>query len=102
MTESLISITVDGTEHLLRARDLSAIDAQDFRAKVGLGIQEAVRSLDFDLDRVAGFVWLIRRRTDRGLTYESVARSLNYDTEVVVDLNPAAKVTSEGAGDPEA
>lgn len=93
-----IVLEVDGVQHTLRSKDLSALDAQDFRAKVGVTLAAALNGPN-DIDVLAGIVWLSRRRTERTLTYEQVAASFSYDTEVeLVDERAAA---AEVAGDPE-
>ena len=101
-----LSVKIEGTEHLLVTRDLSAIDAREFRAETGVSLQEALRGAflrqDVDLDRLAGFVWLVRRRIEPRLSYTAVALSLNYDTDITVDLAPEMDAGGpEEVGDPE-
>lgn len=100
-------VTVDGAEHYLTIRDLTALDAKDFRAKVGSSLQDALRDVyggqGIDLDRVAGLVWLSRRRSEPKLPFESVAYTLGYESEIVVDLAPDQRQNGSGeVGDPEA
>lgn len=97
MSQTIV-LTIDGQEVRLAAGSITANDAKDFRAKVGVPLMQVLRDTDsIDLDVVAGLVWLARRRVERGLTYEAVAQSINYDT----DLNFGSANGQVEAGNPE-
>lgn len=81
----MLAITVDGTNYTVRIKDLSAIDAKDFRAAVGVSLGEAMTGTSVDLDIIAGLVWLVRRKRERGLPYLKVAKEISYGTEVDVN-----------------
>lgn len=93
--DNAVAITVDGERYLIRLSDLTAIDAGDFRRAVGTSLVSVMSEGSADLDVIAGLVWLARRKRERGLKYEDVARRLTYDTSVEV-AEPAGE---EGAGD---
>lgn len=80
MPDSALEITLDGETFTLRFSDLTAIDAKDFRAAVGIPLTAAMTEGVTDLDIIAGLVWLARRRRERGLAYATVAKALTYDT----------------------
>ncbi len=81
-----VLITLDGAEYRLRFRDITAIDAKDFRAKVGVALTQALAEGSTDLDVVAGLIWLVRRKTERSLPYEAVAQAVNYDSDMDLEL----------------
>lgn len=77
-----IRITVDGTPYTFAMDDASSEDAAALRRATGMslrGMFEAAAN-DLDIDIVAALVWLVRRRDERGLRYEQVAREIGYDT----------------------
>ncbi|MGH9225704.1 MAG: hypothetical protein ACRD2W_18400 [Acidimicrobiales bacterium] len=80
MAES-ITIRLDGTNFNFSASQVTAIDARDFRAAVGVPIMQVFTQNSVDLDVMAGMIWVVRRRTERGLTYEQVASSITYDSD---------------------
>lgn len=72
--DATLRIVVDGIKWELDLNDLSALDARDFRAVTGTRLFDAARAPD--LDHVAAFIWLQRRRTERSLTFDQVARDV--------------------------
>lgn len=84
MAYSSLAITVDGTTYTVRMADLSAIDAKEFRAAVGVSLAQAMHEGSTDLDVIAGLVWLARRKRERGLAYVKVAKDINYDSDIDV------------------
>ncbi|HEY5987523.1 MAG TPA: hypothetical protein VIV12_14285 [Streptosporangiaceae bacterium] len=82
-----IRITVDGTPYTFSMDDASSEDASALRRATGMslrGLFEAAAD-DLDIDIVAALVWLVRRRDERGLRYEQVAREIGYDTPMEFD-----------------
>jgi hypothetical protein len=92
-----IVIKLDGQEHRLAAGDITALDAKAFRAVVGRPLMTAFDG-DVDLDVIAGVVWISRRRTEPGLTYEQVAGGISYASDLDVDIGADVAL---GAADPE-
>ncbi|HET7486835.1 MAG TPA: hypothetical protein VFJ85_02835 [Acidimicrobiales bacterium] len=84
MPDPALVIAVDGQTYTIRLGDLSALDAKDFRAAVGVSLAQVMTNGSTDLDVLAGLVWLARRRRERGLAYKTVAKVLTYDTPVDV------------------
>lgn len=85
MTDSpTLAITVDGTTHTVRLAQLTAIDAKEFRAAVGVSLAQAMAEGSTDLDVVAGLVWLARRKRERGLAFAKVAKEITYETDLDV------------------
>ncbi len=76
-----LKFEVDGKEYILRPGELSARDAIDFRGAVGVGLTEAVATMGGgDLGVLAGLIWLVRRKTERALTFDAVADSFTLGT----------------------
>lgn len=77
MEDPILRITKldDGTVYEARLSDFSGLDAQLFRQVTGMGLMNAFSQPD--LDTIAGMIWLIRRRTNRKLPFEVVARQIN-------------------------
>ena len=88
-----LHITVGAHQYVMRAAEFSAVDARDFRAATGIGLGAAMNSPDLDL--IAGFVWLIRRKRERNLRYEQVAREINWDN---LDVDRPGGGDGEGEG----
>lgn len=84
-----VSFRVAGAGYEVDYNTLTAVDAGDFRRVVGIPLVHAFRN-GADLDVIAALVWLVRRRGQRGLTYEEVAESINYGN-VEFDTDEAAE-----------
>lgn len=98
-SESGLAVTVDGEDHFIRLSDLTALDAKDFRAQVGIPLLSVFAgSVTTDLDIVAGIVWLCRRQTNPRLRYAEVAAAMNFTTPYDVSFRDA----DEGDDNPEA
>lgn len=83
MADAVVRITVDGMNYDLDMGDINAIDAKDFRREVGITLASSMTdSVDVDLDVIAGLVWLARRKTERGLTYNDVASMLSFNSDI--------------------
>lgn len=83
--DATISFVAAGTRYDIRFDDLTAADAGDFRRTVGMPLVAAFQEGTTDLDVIAGLVWLVRRRGQRGLAYAAVAESLTYGNVDMAD-----------------
>lgn len=98
MADEATAFKVAGVRYEISPNDFTAAEAGDFRRELGFSLGEAFSAGSADLDVIAGLVWLIRRRTVKGLGYRQVAESITYadieaddGTEVVGDeLDPEA------------
>lgn len=107
--EPSLRITVEGKPYTVKLSEFTGIESKEFRAAVGIPASQVFRDANaVDLDVIAGFVWIIRRRKERGLTYDAVARSLNYETDIDTQVDgvddnskPAQDEETQG-DDPEA
>lgn len=77
-------LTVDGTRYEIALSRLTAEDARDFRAATGMPLQAVFDGKQTDIDLIAGLIWLVRKKTDRKLTYHQVASGFSYGTDVDV------------------
>lgn len=94
-----IVVEVDGKEYRLDRRQMTANDAKDFRAAVGVSLNQVLMEGSMDVDVVAGIVWLVRRRRDRTLAYATVAEAITYDSDISIDL--AGRTPVEEGSSPE-
>lgn len=102
---SALRIEHQGTEYSIDLDNLTALDAADFRNQVGRSLT-SVMGGDFDLDGVAGLLWLAKRKGNRKLDYRTVAATVTYKNVRLVaeeedeDSDPPAE--EEVELDPEA
>lgn len=83
--QQIARITVDDKTYDLDFSDITAIDAKDFRREVGIPLLSVLSDRqEADLDVVAGLVWLARRKTESGITYEEVAKSISLGSTLGV------------------
>jgi hypothetical protein len=94
MTDSAtIVVELDGTKYRLRAREITAIDSKAFRDKVGIGLMEVFTGqASVELEVAAGLLWIARRKSDPRLTYEDVAGSLTFDSDLRVVESPDSEM----------
>jgi hypothetical protein len=95
-----IEITVDNETYVVRQDEVTALDASQLRRATGYsfsGLMQAAQT-DADIDVIAAFVWLARRQRGEKITFEKVAASITFNSEVELEENDAADT---GADDPE-
>jgi hypothetical protein len=97
--DQIITITVDGTEYRLNLADLGAPDTVAVRQATGHPLrwwqaQFADGGSDADIDAIAVYVWLSRRRSgEPRLAFVDVLETLDYASKLEVDFG--------GSTDPE-
>lgn len=95
-------ITVDGSEYVVRAGDLSALDSRALRKEVGVSFIQLINELqsDADIDSIAAIMWLARRiKGEVTLRYDEVAAEVGYDVLETIEFSePGAEDATE---DPE-
>lgn len=80
-----VTVTLQGEPVTFRLGEMTAQDAGDFRRAVGVPLMQAI-SAGLDLDVVAGLLWLVKRRDQPKVSYQSIAATLTYnDLEVSVE-----------------
>jgi hypothetical protein len=69
-----IRVTVDGAPYVFSMADISALDERDYSMNNGTGrtFMEEMSSGNFSSVTVAGFIWCLRRRYEKRLTFEEV------------------------------
>jgi hypothetical protein len=73
-----ISVSIDGNPYVFSMADISALDERDYSMANGTGrtFMEEMASGNFSSVTVAGFVWCLRRRYEKKLTFEEVLREV--------------------------
>lgn len=95
MSDATIEVSVGTKKYSIAFESLSGRDVRDFRQEVGMSPRQALADqAALDIDIVAGFVWLARRRTEP-VTFEQVLDSIDYsnlsvDTGTAGDDSPEA------------
>lgn len=96
--DSIMHIEVSGTKYSLDLAEFTPRDARDFRGITGTRLVDAIAAPD--LDHVAAFVWLHRRRMEPKLSLADVEDGFTLGS---VDMRPDASVVSAPeVDDPEA
>lgn len=95
--DSKIVITVDDKKYEVDIADLTGSDTNAFRQAVGISPAQALVA-GLDLDCIAGFVWLVRRRRDKSLSYDKVAKTITWRN---VDLEDGDAPDAEEPDSPE-
>jgi hypothetical protein len=78
-----IAMEVDGTQYVIAAKDLTALDVRAMRDQLGYTYNGLVKraTQDMDVDIVAAIVWLSRRiYGEPDLDYDAVAAVMTYET----------------------
>lgn len=98
-----IELTVKDRTYRVMLEDLTGSETKAFRETVGMSPTQALASGDLDLDVLAGFVWLVRRRTEQHLQYSQVADSISWkELEIEEAHTGATSDSGAGADAPEA
>lgn len=98
-TATRIEITMDGDTIVIDLLDLTGEESNLFRKAVGIPPAQAMVT-GLDLDGIAALIWLHRRKRNRSLTYEQVAKTVTWrnvdmqevagDGETPEDASPEA------------
>lgn len=93
-----LEIVINGKKTVIHMDGLTGRDVKDFRGEVGFAPARAFRDAELmDIDVIAAFVWIERRKLKPALTYDEILDSISYgNVEVTV------KGAVEDADDPEA
>lgn len=93
-----LEIEVAGKKYVIRLTEFTGRDVKDFRGEVGFAPRRAFTEPGLlDIDVIAGFVWIARRRLKATLTYDEVLDSITYDNvKVVGDADEEDEDSPEG------
>jgi len=97
--EVTLTVKVDGTPHTFRPTEMTARLVGDLRRATGMGVNGLMQLAigdDPDIDILAAIVWMARRQAGEAVTYETVADSITYDS----DLEPVDEVADEDPDSP--
>lgn len=97
--EDGVKITFDGQEYVVKAGDITAQIARQFRREVGMSFMKVIEELqeDPDIDSVAAVVWLARLIGGEDVTLDEVA--INYGDLDTIEI---ADADAEDEANPEA
>lgn len=80
-----LQIEVGGKVTVVHIDSLTGRDVKDFRGEVGFAPRLAFTDPSLmDIDVIAGFLWLQRRKLRPSLTYDEVLDSMTYDNIKVI------------------
>lgn len=97
--DTTIRFKVDGEAYEVDLSDLDGLERRAFRTTVGQSVEHALVASgtgEQDIIEVyAGLAWLIRRRTDKSVSYEQVLGGMSlgnivFDDEAEDEGNPPA------------
>ena len=78
--QAALEITIKDRKTTVRLADLTGRDVKDFRGEVGFTPMHAFRNPDaMDIDVIAAFVWIERRKLKPTLTYDDILDGITYD-----------------------
>lgn len=94
-----LTVNVNGEDYTVRQGDLTSMDTMALRRETGFSFRGLIEAFqrDPDIDLIAALVWLARRIAgERLLSFEDVARDIDYDVDLdVIEV-------AEAESDPEA
>lgn len=71
-----IRVTVDGNPYEFSMGDISALDELDYQKATGRTFMGDMAHEGFSSVTIAGFVWCLRRRYEKKLTFDEVLREV--------------------------
>lgn len=98
--ELTITVKVDGDPFTVRPNEVSAKMVGQLRRVTGFSLQSlmAAAGEEPDLDVIAALVWLARRQQGENVSYDKIADSLTYES----DIEPGDEPAPEDPDSPEA
>ena len=85
-----LRISIADVAYVVAPGDLGPLDASDYRRATGTNLRAAFEGINrdgsVDLDQLCGLAWLMARRADPGLTYETFISGITYQTRVSLEL----------------
>jgi hypothetical protein len=92
-----ISVSIDGNPYEWTMADISALDERDYSMANGTGrtFMEEMASGNFSSVTIAGFVWCIRRRYEKKLTFEEVLREVKISDMETLEIDDGSEVDEE-------
>ena len=96
-----LEVHIDGRKTVVRLDSMTGRDVKDFRGLVGFAPALAFRDPNLmDLDVIAAFVFIEKRKTKTTLQYDEVLDSISY-TNLKVVAGADEDTSVEGEEDPE-
>jgi hypothetical protein len=92
-----ISVTIDGNPYVFSMADISALDERDYSMANGTGrtFMEEMASGNFSSVTIAGFIWCIRRRYEKRLTFDEVLREVKISDMETLEIDDGSEVDDE-------
>lgn len=87
---NIVSWVVSGTRYDVDLYDIDGVEWRDINRVTGVTQAAAMRQalIPKEFDCIGAFIWIWRRRSEPGLTYDEVLRSLTYRTFESVEDEP--------------
>lgn len=83
-----LEVVIDGRRTVIKLESFNGREVKDFRGEVGFAPTRAFREPGLmDIDVIAAFVWIERRRLKPTLTYDDVLDSINYENMEIVGMD---------------
>jgi hypothetical protein len=76
----VIEIEFEGKVHRIDMLSVSGRQAREFRREVGVPFMGAFNRENMDLDVIAGFLWLARRKDEPDLSFDDLLDSVTFDS----------------------
>jgi hypothetical protein len=96
--DNTVSWVVDGTQYDVDLHDIDGVEWRDITRATGL-LQTAVMRqalIAKEFDAIGALIWIVRRRAEAGLTYETVLRTLSYRSFSETKEEPTSPPDSGG------
>jgi hypothetical protein len=92
-----IRVTIDGNPYEFSMADISALDERDYSMANGTGrtFMEEMATGNFSSVTIAGFVWCLRRKYEKRLTFEEVLREVKISDMETLDIDDGSETEAE-------
>lgn len=100
---NIVTWVIDGQRYDVDLFDIDGVEWRDVKRATGMGQNQLVYLAveQVDLEAVAGFLWIWRRRQEPDLKYEAVLKSLSFRS-LPRQGEEAAAAEAAGSADPPA
>ena len=73
-----LELNVDGVPYVVETSDIDGLEWRDIKRETGMTPKQViVQVAELDFEALAGLLWVVRRREEKGLPYEKVLAGLS-------------------------